>query len=279
MSYALAFEEGPAESVERVRREQLQAAADELQDDPTDPEAIHDARKRLKKTRALLRLTRPALKPKAFRRRNRALRDAGRALSAARDAEVLAETVADLAERYPGRAPFDAVHAVLAAREEEPEGSADTLTRLAGASWPLARLDADTFPAALKRTYQRGREAFARADRTPGAENLHAWRKRVKDLWYQERLLEETWPGVIKAQSKEAKKLSKLLGEDHDLAVLADTLRTDPELAALSVELQPLIAERRAQLLKRSRELGRRVYAEKPKHFARRFARYVELAG
>ena len=50
----------------------------------------------------------------------------------------------------------------------------------------------------------------------------------MKDLWYQQRLLEETWPGVMKAQAKEAKKLSKLLGEDHDLAVLAETLRTDP---------------------------------------------------
>ena len=100
----------------------------------------------------------------------------------------------------------------------------------------------------------------------------------MKDLWYQERLLEETWPGVMKAQAKEAKKLSKLLGSDHDLAVLAETLRSDPELAALSSDLQPLIAERRGVLLERSRELGRRVYAEKPKHFARRSSRYVNLA-
>ena len=32
----------------------------------------------------------------------------------------------------------------------------------------------------------------------------------------------------MKAQAKEAKKLSKLLGEDHDLAVLAELLRSDP---------------------------------------------------
>ena len=278
MSYALSLEAPPAESVERVRLDQLEAAADGLRDDPTDAEAIHDARKRLKKTRALLRLTRPALKRKAFRSRNRALRDAGRSLSAARDAEVLAETVADLASRYPGRAAFSPVHAVLVAREEEPEGSVATLDSLIEASWPLARLEPDMFAAALERTYVRGREAFAVADRKPTAENLHEWRKRVKDLWYQERLLEEAWPGVLKAQAKEAKKLSKLLGEDHDLSELASTLRSDPELAALSADLQPLIAERRSVLLARSRALGRRVYAEKPKHFARRFARYVELA-
>ena len=123
----------------------------------------------------------------------------------------------------------------------------------------------------------RGREEFARADKQPTTENLHEWRKRVKDLWYQQRLLEETWPGVMKAQAKEAKKLSKLLGEDHDLAVLAETLRTDPELARFADEFEPVIAKRRKKLLKRSRKLGRRVYAEKPKAFARRFGRYVEL--
>ena len=42
-------------------------------------------------------------------------------------------------------------------------------------------------------------------------------------------------------------------------------------------ELLPLIAKRRKQLLKRMRKRGRRVYAEKPKDFARRLRRYVEL--
>src|SRR5262249_52690233 len=99
----------------------------------------------------------------------------------------------------------------------------------------------------------------------------------VKDLWYQEQLLKKIWPGLMKAQAKEAKNLSKLLGEDHDLAVLAETVRTDPELAALSGEVLPPIAEGRAELLADSRELGRAMYAEKPKHFERRFAGYVEL--
>ena len=60
MSYTLSFSEPPAESVERVRCEQLEAAADGLAQHGEDPvEAVHDARKRLKKTRSLLRLARP----------------------------------------------------------------------------------------------------------------------------------------------------------------------------------------------------------------------------
>ncbi len=114
-------------------------------------------------------------------------------------------------------------------------------------------------------------KAFRRSNREPTTAGLHAWRKRVKDLWYQQRLLEATWPGVAKAQAKEAKRLSKLLGSDHDLAVLADAV-ADPELRVL-------IDERRAELLVEARALGRRVYAERPEAFARRVHRYLEFAG
>jgi CHAD domain-containing protein len=141
---------------------------------------------------------------------------------------------------------------------------------LAQDAWPLRDLDADALAESLKRTYKRGRDAFALADRKPTTSNLHEWRKRVKDLWYQERLLEDTWPGVMKAQAKEAKKLSQLLGEDHDLAVLADRVNDS--------QLHRMIDERRAELLADSRELGRRIYAERPKAFARRARRYADLA-
>ena len=41
----------------------------------------------------------------------------------------------------------------------------------------------------LLRSYRDGRKAFAQARREPSIEALHTWRKRVKDLWYHERLL------------------------------------------------------------------------------------------
>src|SRR3954454_16302944 len=105
MSYGLTFNETPAATVERVRREQLAAAAESLRDGEDPIEAIHDARKRIKKTRALLRLARPGLKKAEYRRRNRALRDTGRGMSANRDADVLVETVERLAERVVGQDP------------------------------------------------------------------------------------------------------------------------------------------------------------------------------
>jgi len=107
---------------------------------------------------------------------------------------------------------------------------------------------------AVTTTYRRGRAAAAKPATD---EDLHEWRKRVKDLWYQARLLS------IKRVARDAKALSKLLGDDHDLAVLSTELPHDDPL-------QPLIGDRRAALQKRARKLGARVYEKPPKAFRKR---------
>jgi CHAD domain-containing protein len=65
-------------------------------------EAIHDARKRLKKARAALRLVRDRLGDAEYRRENEALRDAARPLSEIRDADVLIATLEGLMGRRTG---------------------------------------------------------------------------------------------------------------------------------------------------------------------------------
>jgi CHAD domain-containing protein len=257
MAYSLSLDDLAA-SVKRVAGEQLGTAADGLEQ-PDDPvEAVHDARKRLKKTRSLLRLARPAMRPDAFRAYNRELRDQGRALSGARDADVMVETVDVLAEhntRRVKRAHFMAVRGrfVAGAAGELPE---HRVPALAGGvdHWPLGGVSAETILDAVTTTYRRGRKAAAKPATD---ENLHEWRKRVKDLWYQARLLS------IKRVARDAKKLSKLLGSDHDLATLSTELPADDPL-------QPLIDDRRAALQKRARTLGARVYEDSPKAFRKR---------
>src|SRR5438045_3466194 len=58
--------------------------------------AIHELRKDLKKLRSLLRLMRSQLGRETYRRENDALRQAGRRLSGARDAEVMLQTLEEL---------------------------------------------------------------------------------------------------------------------------------------------------------------------------------------
>jgi CHAD domain-containing protein len=299
MAYRLSIDDDLPGSVRACAREQLEGAVAQLERVAEDPvDAVHEARKHLKKTRALLRLVRPALGTKAYRRENDALREAGLALSGARDADVLVETAEQLAERFAGRLPEEAFAELRAALATHAAGgvagtgaSAAHVATVADAlrdavervdEWPLDGADWGDALDGIARAYARGRAAFAVARRQPTPEHLHEWRKRAKDLWYHQRLLREVWPAVMKAQADEAHALTELLGDDHDLAVLAARLR-DPAPLAPAVDadrdaLLALVDERSAELRTAATRLGRRVYAERPKAFGRRLGRWVRTA-
>ena len=297
MPYRLDLAADPADALRAAVREQLDDAVRRLRDDRSgDPaEAVHEARKDLKKARSLLRLARPGLPRAVYRRENGVLRDTGRSLSGARDADVLVTTAADLGERYAGQLPeaqFAALGAGLAAAAADAragEGDAAaadgvaTLDAVAArvGDWPLERCDHDTLVHGATRAYRRGRTALAAVEKTPSVERLHDLRKRVKDLWYHGRLLEEAWPRVVKAQSKAAHDLADLLGDDHDLAVLAERVErgvaTDAPIDDEAV--LGLIARRRAELQAEAMPIARRLYAEPQKAFRGRLREYVRAAG
>ena len=294
MSYRIDVQGDPADELRRVAGEQLDKAARRLREDhDADPvDAIHATRKALKKTRSLLRLARPGMRKKAYRVENRALRDLARSISTQRDADVMAETVGDLADRYAGQLPaatFDAVRARFAAEGEQarsgaagadPEAVAEQLAaaRDRSAAWPLSGVGLDALVEGATRAYARGRSAYADARKRPSTERLHDWRKRSKDLWYHARLLRGAWPAQLGATAKEAHRLADALGDDHDLAVLADRLAGGERALDAAVdedELLALIERRRAELQSEAMLLGARLYAERPKAFARRLRRYL----
>jgi CHAD domain-containing protein len=297
MAYRLSIADDVPASVRATAREQLERAAERLEEPGPDPiDAIHDARKSLKRTRSLLRLARPALGRKAYVAENDELREIGLALSGTRDADVLVETVQLLAKRFVGQLPMADFDALRDALEREAQSSRDAGAaadrealpqRLRAASarveqWPLEGADWDAPLEGAARGYARGRSAFDSAREEPTTERLHEWRKRAKDLWYHERLLQEAWPAVLDAHGEEAHVLSELLGDDHDLAVLRGRLEQGIELpAGPAVDLdtlQRLIDERRGELQEQAERLGRRLYAEKPKAFTRRLGRYLRAA-
>jgi len=300
MAYRLSIADDVPSSVRMCAREQLVGAIERLERAEEDPvKAVHEARKHVKKTRALLRLVRPALGRKVYGHENATLRDAGLALSGARDADVVVQTVTKLAEHAAGRLPadtFDQLHDVLEREAATARGAADgsvpkledvieTLraAALRAETWPLDGADWETAIAGVGRAYSRGCVAFAAARATPEPELSHAWRKRAKDLWYHQRLLAPTWPQLLGAQAEAAHTLTELLGDDHDLAVLAtrlvdDTAPLPPVVDAERDTLLALIEHRSHELRTAATQLGHRIYAESPKAFSRRLTRYVALA-
>lgn len=292
VAYGFQPDESVQEAALRCAREQLDSAVRELSENiEADPvTAVHSARKAVKKERALLRLLRGALPSDQRTAANTALRDAARGLSGARDADVMIQTVSDLAERFAGQLPESTFRAVSDKLEQmrRRESDGKVTATLGGEAvqelgavlariddWKLRRGGWLAIEDGLLRTYQRGYKAFTTARSRRTLENLHEWRKRVKDLWYHLRLLEPVCGPAARGQAKEAGRLADLLGEDHDLGVLSLTLDgLASELAVDLDALRGLIEHRRQELQTEAICAGERLYAEKPGAFARRLQRY-----
>jgi CHAD domain-containing protein len=291
VAYRLEAGEAVRDGIARCAREQLDRAVSELNERITDDPvgAVHAARKAVKKERSLLRLARGPMPAKQRRRDNRALRDAARGLSAARDAEVMIATLDELSERYVGQVPehtFQAVREQLERIRDEQRGQlvdsalpARAVEELGAvrariADWKLARGGWAAIEAGLLRSYRDGRRAFRRARSHRSMGDWHAWRKRAKDLWYQQRVLGTAAGPTVAGQAKDAHHLADLLGDDHDLGVLRRALTDGPVHAAADLDaVVGLIDHRRHELQTEALTIGGRVYAEPPKAFIRRMRR------
>jgi CHAD domain-containing protein len=289
MGYRLRTDEEAANGVRRVARGQLDLAADHLagKGEGDLDTAVHESRKAFKRLRALVRVARDALGDEAYRRENVAFRDAGRRLSATRDAAVMVETLDDLTERYRGELSDDAFSGLRDALASEAAAASDRLAEDTGAAeevqgaleaarrrvagWPLDDDGLEMLEPGFERIYRRGRRALKAARKDADTEQLHELRKRAKDLWHAAQILRPAAPKEMKKLARRAHDLSDLAGDDHDLAVLRAAARErHATLAAGELALlEGLVARRRRRLQRKALARGRRLYARKPRRLAR----------
>jgi CYTH domain-containing protein/CHAD domain-containing protein len=290
-AYRLLGDEDAAAGMRRLIIGRLDKATERLREagekGDAQAEAIHGARKDLKKARAALRLIRDELGEKTFKRENHALRDAARLLSASRDAEVKLETHDALVEGAGDTPPGTTAlwrEALVADRDrivggegDEAGGAVAAIEEVAARApeWRIRHDGWKLLAPGLDTAYSEGREAFAALGDSPSFEAVHDLRKRGKDLWYQVRLLRDAWEPVLEATAEEIHDFTDLLGDHHDLAVLAEDLEGRPQVDPAQREtLKVLIEARQTELLGEARSAGERIYAEKPKAFGRRLRAY-----
>jgi CHAD domain-containing protein len=297
MPYRIKRGESVPDAIQRIAMEQIERARNELgAQEPDAAEAVHQARKRFKKLRALARLVRPVMRNKTFKAENRFFRDQARALASARDDQVMLDTLEALTDTEP-QAPFPeellGLRDLLTERRDSHLNSGgeelgDRMAQVAAALGPYPerlaewRVPSKGFKAlapGLERSYRDGRKALDRVRQEPDDELFHGLRKRVKDHWYHCRLLQGLWPELMETRSSELKRLSDMLGDDHDLSVFAVTLEAVPE-DILSSQARARLARRVAKRQKRLRRdalvLAKRVYAERPKQLRERWHVYWE---
>ncbi len=288
----------PVEEVRRVAQGRVDSAVSSLRRMPSEnrADAIHTARKDMKKLRAVLTLVRGELGKKAYRRESSRFRDAAKQLSESRDAEVLAGTLASVLEDYPeGAPPVDRLVADLDLRRHSVSASADdasldeTIDRVADEieaggehipGWPLEGSDWSLFEGGLTRSYRGGRKALAATERhsadqgVPERDDVHALRKRVKELWYALRLFQDAWPEGLAGPTAAADDLAEILGDYNDLSVLLDEIERRPSQTEDLSVLSATILDRQSGLLDRALPIARRLYAEEPEAFTARLGAY-----
>jgi CHAD domain-containing protein len=293
-SYRLHDHEYVPDGIRRIARGQLSIAHDELAGASKRKlhEAVHATRKRLKRLRACVRLARDAIGEDTYEHENTALRAAGRELAAGRDAKVLLETLDALRERFADelgeratarlRQRLDeqqAAHAPVRGREGEGIDAVLATIELARArtpAWTCADDGFDALSPGLRRIYRRGRKRMRVAAKDPSPENLHEWRKRVKDLWHATQILREAQPKRLKRVSRCAHDLANLLGDGHDLSMLRAYAESHPlcfEDEASKDALLAVIDRRCVALRDKALKRGRKLYEPSPKRFVKRVER------
>jgi hypothetical protein len=133
----------------------------------------------------------------------------------------------------------------------------------------------------LEDLYRLGRRRLRRARKRRDIEAMHAWRKRVKDLRYVAETLDRAGTARERKSARRlhrvarrADRVGEMLGEEHDLALLARAARKRPEHFAgrrgTRKALLKAIERRRKRLRRRALREGERLYRRKPKVFLRR---------
>jgi CHAD domain-containing protein len=293
--YRLKGGESVPDGVARIAFGRIDHALDELRGKTKSnrEQAVHEARKDMKKLRSLLRLVRGEIGDDVYRRENEGFRDAARKLSGVRDADVMIETLDTLVEERPKAIPPRAAGGLRKALEEHraaldgdrrgrKKARKEVVAALEEArgrveEWPLETDGFDAIEPGLRRAYRRGRRAYRTVREDPSTENLHAWRKRVKDLWYHQTLLECCWPELMDPMADVVHELSDHLGDDHDVAVLRGWAQSHPAAAGGTAGLDAFneaADARREELQRKALALGGRLYGERPGAYVRRLESY-----
>jgi CHAD domain-containing protein len=292
MGYKLKAGETIEEGIRRVVVEEIDTAIETL-GHRSRLAAVHEARKSIKKIRAVLRLARSAMDKRTFAQENANFREIGRQLSDVRDADILVQSFDKLKPEFAAASLRPALTLVAQHVQRRRrttltrllnEGRAIEKTRAALRAararvrrWRLRGNQWSALSPGFERVYAQGRKRFAAAYDDRSGESFHLWRKRVKDLTYQFRLLHGLWPKVMTTLADESSALADMLGDDHDLVILQLVIRNDLHETLGPDDRDALVTgidRRRAKLEADAEPLGRRLYADAPKACATRLEQY-----
>jgi hypothetical protein len=168
-------------------------------------------------------------------------------LSRLRDAGAMLEILAKLRKMHPhvfDEHTFARMRRRLTSNKQssmkaaEDDGAWRTIDRAlralrrAAKRWQPTHRRFGVFAAGIRQSYGRGRKALARAKQRQQAADFHEWRKHMKSLWYQLRLIQGCSAG-IGADVRSLHNAETWLGDDHNAVVLCEELSREAPLCDL----------------------------------------------
>ena len=287
MSYRIEKGESLAGAFGRIASEEISIALAELRR-RSHGEAVHNARKALKRLRGLLRSLRIALPKELYERENRRFAAAGRRIAPWRDIHVQLRTLVKLgAHTHPAGKK---IRADLLRQRKTISRQSPGLRKIvremlhaseqAIADWPLQKATPARLAAGLKKVFKQGRAAHRAALHRPSPVNLHEWRKKVKSLGFGFELIQGLGSKKFAKTIERCEDLGDCLGDDHDLFMALAALRREHATQPSDDfgNLAHRVAARRTKLQRRAFRLGRRLYAEKPSVFEKRLDKFLARA-
>ncbi|MGV1834573.1 CHAD domain-containing protein [Rhizobium rhizogenes] len=301
MSYRIRPDKAFDDEVHAVVAQQLGKAITALTDRPQGlHEAVHRARKHIKRVRALYRLI-ARRAPEFQQRENDRLREMARTLSGVRDATALIEASRYLHETATSRDEARAlarVTKVLTARRDrlseaetdiEDKAKAaiatchDALEALRAVSFKSGRREtARLFQKSWQRTGRKAKAALSECHAEAHADQFHDLRKRSQDCWMHHALLRDIWPAAMHAKQLEAKALVDILGRYLDLSMLSDVTDRESHLFDSSddrARLLEAIISRQQIAWREALAKAHWVFADEPEREARTIKRLWLEAG
>jgi len=283
MAFRIRTGESLSRGLRRVAKKELRSARNALlKSCPPHEEAIHEARKSLKKVRAVMDLI-AADDGRGLAGCRKRIRKVNRTLSDLRDADAMLVILTKLRKAYPralDEHTFARMRRRLLSRKHASVKAADAdgiwkrvdrdlrKLRQKAARWRPAHRRFGALAPGIRSTYRRGRKALARARKRQRAADFHQWRKQIKALWYQLRLLERCSPGVG-ADVRVLHQAETWLGDDHNVVVLCAELGKDPSLRS-GADLQAVADRYQRDLRRKTIASAGGIYRSTPGNYVRR---------
>ena len=250
--------------------------------------SVHEARKNIKKLRAILRLIRHEIDIETYQELNAFYREIAQQIGPVRDVtsqiELFEKFETNIKSPALRRAIEKAIRLTKNRRKKEFDIYYKNKVREKVAKELLLKTEtfkqlnihgeSDIFiEKSVRDIFKKTIQRMKIAEKDGGNEAYHNWRKTVKYFMFQMMILKNAWASYFEAYIGEMNEMQKLLGDLHDLNIVNNFV-VEGELFQLDKKqkdaLLNYIYPRRAALKKQIHQIGNRLFIEDSLTFASR---------